>query len=337
MMDVPRSHAEQGLAPLRGLLTSEEVNEVVINPDGGVWVEYAGQEHMQRWDSEIPAARLKALGNHLAGETKNQLGPKHPIVSGRIMVFDQSMRVQIIVPPAIGDGISVSIRKYVSRVLDVAEVGFLDGQSIDVDGERRRRLEELRGLALAGDLQTLLRRAVDERLNMLVSGGTSSGKTTLARAILAMSDRDERMVTIEDAPELHLPHPNNVALIADRVDGSERSPARLLESTLRMRPDRLILGEIRGVEAFNFLEAINTGHPGSISTIHADSPKLALERMAMMVLRAGLNQTRADVVEYATRTIDLVVQVGRHGGQRGVLQVYMPALAKEDSKVPPSA
>ena len=243
------------------------------------------------------------------------------------MVFDQSMRVQIIVPPAIGDGISVSIRKYVSRVLDVAEVGFLDGQSIDVDGERRRRLEELRGLALAGDLQTLLRRAVDERLNMLVSGGTSSGKTTLARAILAMSDRDERMVTIEDAPELHLPHPNNVALIADRVDGSERSPARLLESTLRMRPDRLILGEIRGVEAFNFLEAINTGHPGSISTIYADSPKLALERMAMMVLRAGLNQTRADVVEYATRTIDLVIQVGRYGGRRGVLQVYMPALA----------
>ena len=96
-----------------------------------------------------------------------------------------------------------------------------------------------------------------------------------------------------------------------------------------MRPDRLILGEIRGVEAFNFLEAINTGHPGSISTIHADSPKLALERLAMMVLRAGLNQTRADVVEYGTRTIDLIVQVGRRGGERGVVQVYMPALDVE--------
>ena len=329
MNEIPRSHAEQGLGPLRGLLTSDEVNEVVINPDGGVWVEYAGVEHMQRWEGEIPEPRLKMLGNHLAGETKNQLGPKHPIVSGRVHLFGQSVRVQIIVPPAIEGGISVSIRKYVSRVLDVGEVGFLGGQSVDVDAERRKRLEELRGLALTGELQTLLRRAVDERLNMLVSGGTSSGKTTLARAILAMSDRNERMVTIEDAPELHLPHPNNVSLIADRRDGSERSPARLLENTLRMRPDRLILGEIRGVEAFNFLEAINTGHPGSISTIHADSPKLALERMAMMVLRAGLNQTRADVVEYATRTIDLIVQVGRRGGERGVVQVYMPALPGE--------
>ena len=284
---------------------------------------------MQRWDGEIPQSRLQTLGNHLAGETKNQLGPKHPIVSGRIVVFGQSMRVQTIVPPAIGSGISVSIRKYVSRILDVGEVGFLGGQSLDVDAERRDRLDELRGLANAGDLQALLRRAVDERLNMLVSGGTSSGKTTLARAILAMSDRGERMVTIEDAPELHLPHENNVALIADRRDGSERSPARLLESTLRMRPDRLILGEIRGVEAFNFLQAINTGHPGSISTIHADSPKLALERLAMMVLRVGLNQTRADLVEYATRTIDLIIQVGRRRDERGVVQVYMPSVEPE--------
>ncbi len=298
MNEIPRSHAEQGLGPLRGLLTSDEVNEVVINPDGGVWVEYAQQEHMIRWEGDIPLSRLQTLGTHLASESKNQLGSKHPIVSGRVMVFGQSMRVQIIVPPAIEHGISVSIRKYVSRILDVCEVGFLGGQSVDVDAERRHRLEELRGLAHAGDLQALLRRAVDEKLNILVSGGTSSGKTTLARAILAMSDRAERMVTIEDAPELHLTHPNNVALIADRRDGSERSPARLLESTLRMRPDRLILGEIRGLEAFNFLEAINTGHPGSISTIHADSPKLALERMAMMVLRAGLNQTRTDVVDY---------------------------------------
>ena len=94
-----------------------------------------------------------------------------------------------------------------------------------------------------------------------------------------------------------------------------------------MRPDRLILGEIRGVEAFNFLEAINTGHPGSISTIHADSPHLALERMAMMVLRAGLNLSRDDVIAYARSTIDLVIQTGRHEGRRGVLQVFMPALA----------
>lgn len=326
-MDAPASYAEQGLGALRSVLMSEDVNEVVINPDGGIWVEYVSAAHMQPWDGEIPFDQLKRLGAHLAGEAKTQLGAKHPIVSGRIHVFGQSMRVQVIVPPAIEHGVSVSIRKYVSRILDVCEVGFLEGRQIDVEGARRERLNHLGELAAAGNLAELLRLAVDGRLNMLVSGGTSSGKTTLARAILSMAHPEERMVTIEDAPELHLPHRNAVGLIAERRSDSERSPARLLESTLRMRPDRLILGEIRGAEAFNFLEAINTGHPGSISTIHADSPLLALERMAMMVLRAGLNLSRADVIDYARATIDLVIQTGRRGGRRGVLEVFMPALA----------
>ncbi len=322
----PSSYAEQGLLPLHTLLTSEDVNEVVINPDKSIWVEYAGQAHMQKWDGVIPPERLKRLGAHLAGETKNQLGPKNPIVSGRVQVFGQSMRVQVIVPPAIEDGVSVSIRKYVSRILDLGEIGFLMGGQVDVENQRRERLDRLRKLADAGDLQNLLRLAVDQRLNMLVSGGTSTGKTTYARAILSLVDREERMVTIEDALELHLPHANTVSLVADRITDSQRSPARLLESSLRMRPDRLILGEIRGAEAFNFLEAINTGHPGSISTIHADSPQLALERMAMMVLRAGMGLSREDVIDYARSTIDLVIQMGRHGGKRGVLQVFMPAL-----------
>ena len=322
----PASYAEQGLAPLRALLVSEDVNEVVINPDRSIWVERAGMGHMERWDGAIPSDRLKRLGAHLAGETKNQLGPNNPIVSGRMHVFGQSMRVQVIVTPAIEADVSVSIRKYVSRILDVDEVGFLMGKQVDVEDQRRDRLAQLRALAKEGDLPGLLRLAVGQRLNMLVSGGTSSGKTTLARAILSMTDRRERMVTIEDAPELHLPHPNTVSLVADRRANSERSPARLLESALRMRPDRLILGEIRGPEAFNFLEAINTGHPGSISTIHADSPQLALERMAMMVLRAGLDLGRDDVIDYARATIDLVIQTGRHDGRRGVLQVFMPAL-----------
>ena len=323
----PASYAEQGLLPLRALLVDEGVNEVVINPDESIWVEHAHKGHMERWDGAILAVRLSALGGHLAGESGNRLGKDHPIVSGRIHVFGQSMRVQVIVPPAIEAGVSVSIRKYVSRILDLGEVSFLMGAEVDVESRRLERLEELRRLAEAGDLANLMHRAVAEKLNILVSGGTSSGKTTLARAIMSMTDRGERMVTIEDAPELHLPHPNTVSLVADRRADSERSPARLLESALRMRPDRLILGEIRGAEAFNFLEAINTGHPGSISTIHADSPQLALERMAMMVMRAGLDLSRQDIIDYARATIDLVIQTGRHEGRRGVLQVFMPALA----------
>ena len=325
-MTAPATYSEQGLAPLRDLLVSEDVNEVVINPDMSVWVEHAGHATMQGCHVAIPSDRLKRLGTHLVGETGNQIGPDNPIVSGRVQVFGQSMRVQVIMPPAIEAGVSVSIRKYVSRILDIGEVSFLMGGQVDAEGQRRERLARLHALAEVGDLSNLLRLAVDQRLNMLVSGGTSSGKTTLARAIMAMADRGERIVTIEDAPELHLPHPNKVALVADRRTDSERSPDRLLECALRMRPDRLILGEIRGPEALNFLEAINTGHPGSISTIHADSPYLALERMAMMVLRAGLSLSRDDVLEYARATVDLVIQTGRHEGRRGVLQVFMPAL-----------
>ncbi len=325
------SHAEHELRELRALLTADDVNEVTLNPDGAVWVERADADHMIRTDHRFALAKIRQLSDHLAGETANKLGPKHPLVSGSFLAFGQSLRVQIVVPPAVEHGASLSIRKYVSRILDVREIGFLEGRQISVEGERRKRLGEIAGLAREGHLAELFARAITERMNILVSGGTSSGKTTVARALLSLAHRDERLVTIEDARELHLPHENSVALIAERTAGSERTPARLLVSALRMRPDRLILGEMRGEEALAFLEAINTGHPGSISTIHADSPVLALERLALMVMQAGTRQTRRDVLDYAARTIDLIVQVGKRGGRRGVLEVFMPALERGEA------
>jgi type IV secretion system protein VirB11 len=322
------SHAEHDLRDLRALLVSEDVNEVAINPEGAVWVERADAEHMIRTEHRFPPGKVLQLGRHLAGETMNRLGDRRPIVSGGLQAFGQALRVQIVAPPAVEAGASLSIRKYVSRILDVAEIGFLHGRQVSVEGKRRARLAELAQLAEAGRLQELFEQAIAQRMNILVSGGTSSGKTTVARALLSLADRAERLVTIEDARELHLPHPNSVALIAERDAASERTPMRLLMAALRMRPDRLILGEMRGEEALAFLEAINTGHPGSISTIHADSPVLALERLALMVLRTGTRQSRGDVLDYAGRTIDLIVQVGRKGGRRGVLEVFVPALQK---------
>ena len=322
-----RSHAEHDLRELRPLLVAEDVNEVVINPDGAVWSERADAEHMVRTGHHFPPGKVQQLSKHLAGETMNRLGPKHPIVSGSLHAFGQVLRVQIVVPPAVEEGASLSIRKYVSRILDVGEIGFLEGRQVSVEGLRRKRLAELAKLAEAGELAKLFQRAIDHRMNILVSGGTSSGKTTVARALLSLTDRAERLVTIEDARELHLPHENSVALISERVATSERTPAKLLMAALRMRPDRLILGEMRGEEALSFLEAINTGHPGSISTIHADSPVLAMERLALMVMRTGIGQSRRDVLEYARCTIDLIIQVGRRHGRRGVLEVHMPALA----------
>jgi len=324
---VSASHAEHDLRELRELLTSEKVNDVAINPDGVVWAERIEAEHMVRTGHYFPPGKVLQLAKHLAGETANALSRKHPIVSGGLRAFGQVLRVQIIVPPAVEAGASLSIRKYVSRILDVGEIGFLEGRHVSVEGKRRERLVEIAKLAEAGRLPELFQQAIDQRMNILVSGGTSSGKTTVKRALLSLTHRAERLVTIEDARELHLPHENSVALLAERGETFERTPAKLLVSALRMRPDRLILGEMRGDEALAFLEAIKTGHPGSISTIHADSPVLALERLALMVMRIGTRQSRQDVLEYATRTIDLIVQVGRRRGQQGVLEVFVPALS----------
>jgi type IV secretion system protein VirB11 len=329
MLDTPEptSQAEHDLRDLRALLTSDDVNEVVINTDGAVWIERADAAHMIRIEHRFPPGKIKTLSETLAGETNNRIGPKHPLVSGGLTAFGQSLRVQIVVPPAVERGASISIRKYVSRILDLREISFLKGRQVSVEARRLTKLREIAEMAQAGRLSELLGRAVRDRLNILVSGGTTTGKTTVARALLSVADPRERLVTIEDAPELNLPHENNVALIAERAEGSERSPAQLLVSSLRMRPDRLILGEMRGEEALAFLEAINTGHPGSISTIHANSPVLALDRLALMVMRTGTRLTRAGVLEYAARTIDLIVQVGRDEGRRGVEEVFMPALA----------
>lgn len=320
------SYAEQGLAPLRDLLTSDRVNEVVINPDGAVFVEHADAAHMAPASHvEMSERAIRDLGSHLAGETGNALGEDHPIVSGRVNVFGADMRVQVVVPPAVERGVSLSIRKYVSHVLEADAIGFVAGGQMDLEGKRRERQRSLAADIEAGDLPSLFRRVVDQRLNILVSGGTSSGKTTIARALLAMADADERLVTIEDAVELRPTHANTVALVASRRADSDRTAGKLLQSALRMRPDRLVLGEIRGAEAYDFLEAINTGHPGSITTVHADSPELALERMALMVMQTGVRLSRADVIEYARRTIDMIVQVGRRDGKRGVLEISLPA------------
>jgi type IV secretion system protein VirB11 len=322
----PVSYVEQYLKPLQPYLTDDNINEVNINPDGSIFVEDAGESHMRQIDVVLSAQAIKQLGAQLAGETKNTLGTQQPIVSGRVVVWGAPLRVQVVVEPAIESGVSLSIRKYVTRILAPDEIGFVAGRQINVDDDRIERQKAILDMAEQGHIQELMRQAIDEKFNILISGGTSSGKTTMARAMIAMAEPLERIITIEDAQELYPPHKNQVALIADRRKDSERLPSRLLESCLRMRPDRIILGEIRGMEAYDFLEAINTGHPGAITTIHADSPSLALDRLAMMVMRAGVQMTHSEIINYACKTIDLVIQVGRRNGKRGVLQVFLPSI-----------
>jgi type IV secretion system protein VirB11 len=171
----------------------------------------------------------------------------------------------------------------------------------------------------------LLRDAVKARRNILISGGTSSGKTTFLNSLLAEIPDDERLVLIEDTAELHLKQENAVGLIAARGELSEAqmSAEDLLIAALRMRPDRIILGELRGIEAFTFLRAVNTGHPGSMTTIHADTPQRAIEQLALLVLQAGSKLARDDVRHYVRESVDVFVQLERRAGKRRVAQVLV--------------
>jgi type IV secretion system protein VirB11 len=160
---------------------------------------------------------------------------------------------------------------------------------------------------------------------MLISGGTSTGKTTFLNALLREIPADERLILIEDTPELELTHNNSVGMVAARsaLGESDVRAEDLLIAALRMRPDRIILGELRGVEAFTFLRAVNTGRPGSMTTIHADSPARAIEQLALLVLQAGSRLGREDVRHYVRESIDVFVQLERQAGQRKIAQVLM--------------
>jgi type IV secretion system protein VirB11 len=170
-----------------------------------------------------------------------------------------------------------------------------------------------------------LRAAIAARRTILISGGTSTGKTTFLNAMLREIPSTQRIVLVEDTPELSLPdhagHPGNgVGLIAVKGDQGEARVTTddLVQAALRLRPDRIVVGELRGREAVSFLRAINTGHPGSFSTVHANSPIGAMEQIGLMVMQAGLGLSRRETLAYAASVIDLVVQLDRNGGQRRI-------------------
>jgi hypothetical protein len=152
-----------------------------------------------------------------------------------------------------------------------------------------------------------------------------------ARKILSFVSEAERLITIEDAAELRPTQPNTVTLMADR-EARERSADQLLTATLRMRPDRIVLGEVRGKEAMTFLEAINTGHGGSLTTLHAETPQLAIQRFAIAALKTDVPMTYQDMIHYITRSIDVIIQAGRHEGARGITEFYLPSVETEKTE-----
>jgi type IV secretion system protein VirB11 len=310
------------LAPFAPLLARADVTDIFVNKPGEVWVETLGGELERRAAPDLDESSLWRLARQIASLTHQGISREHPLLAA---VLPDGARVQIAAPPATRGPLALAIRKHVVADLtldDYARAGAFDQARRDnLEGaELDRRLE---AMLASGQTAEFLRAAVQGRKNIIVSGGTSTGKTTFLNALLKEISREERLIVIEDTPEVQLDHPNAVGLVAVRGElGEARVDAdTLLQASLRMRPDRIILGELRGAEAYSFLRAVNTGHPGSVTTVHADSPRGALDQVALMVLQAGANLSRSEIVDYVKGVVDVFVQLSRKDGRRIVSQI----------------
>ena len=319
----PTSYLEQYFEPFREWLSRDDIVELAINPNGEVWVEVAGDATMRPAGKRVEAKAAQNLAQSIVGDAKARVSEKNPLVSGKIDYAGRPLRVQIAVPPAIEQGASITIRLFAPKTAREFTPAFLFGEAVSLETLRREKMRKVADLSQA-NLDQALQSLIEDRLNILVSGGTSTGKTTFARNLMSHVDHGERLITIEDAFELFPDQPNTVSLLSERSATSQRSANALLQASLRMRPDRIIVGELRGSEALTYLEAINTGHGGSVSTIHAETAELAIDRLAIMVLQAGTPLTFAEVREYIRKSIDVIVQLGRSDGRRGITEFYLP-------------
>ena len=325
------SYLDTYLGQLDAALSDPAVMELAINADGSIWLERAGQIHMTPSGlAALPARSVRDLASQIANSTSNTFTEIAPLVSAAVKYRDLMLRCQVVGSPAVSGGTVIGIRVFRSRQGDVLRVAksfsFLRGQENSLEEERRAMVAEIRAGSEGPDIEAFLGKLVSERLNVIVSGGTSTGKTELGRKLLEMVAPNERIVTIEDSLELLPGQPNTVSLIAQRDEASPRSAAKLLQATLRLRPDRIILGELRGSEASTFLDAINTGHSGSFTTLHAHSARKAMDRLALLVMAQGTKLSFGDVIRYLQTSIDVILQMGRVGDQRGIMEMYFPGL-----------
>lgn len=310
------------LAPFAPWLDRPDITDILVNRPGEVWIDGAGG--FQRIESpDVTDVMLQRLAQQIAAHTAQGVSREHPLLAATL---PDGARVQVVTPPATRQHVAIAIRKHVVQDLTLADydsAGAFAHAKRAGSSERKAADDELGALLDRGELTTFFSKAVKQGRNIVISGGTGTGKTTFLNALLKEIPETDRVLVIEDTPEVKLTRPNALGLVAV---GSELGETRvgvdeLLRASLRMRPDRLMVGEIRGPEAFTFLRAVNTGHPGSLTTVHADSPEGALEQIAFMTLQAGLTLTRADIIDYAKSVIDIVVQLGRVQGRRSVNSV----------------
>jgi len=300
------------LAPFREWLDRDTVTEILVNRPGEVWIEDAAQPGMQRVATpEIDDKLVQRLAEQVARVSHQGINREHPLLGA---VLPDGARVQFCGPPASREHWIMAIRRH--RRLDLPLDAYDSGplRSFEHDALPDAQQEPI----------AHLREAIRQRRTILISGGTSTGKTTFLNAMLQEIPADERVVLVEDTPELKLPGANGVGLVAVKGELGEAKVTsnELLQAALRLRPDRIVLGELRGAESVSFLRAINTGHPGSFSTIHANSLRGALEQLALMVMQTGIGLARGDTIAYAASVIDVIVQLKRDStGNRGIAAI----------------
>ncbi|MBA4305362.1 MAG: P-type DNA transfer ATPase VirB11 [Sphingopyxis sp.] len=306
------------LAPFEAWLAADDVTEILVNQPHEVWVERMGADEMECHDAPaIDAQLLERLAQQVARISHQGINRESPLLAA---ILPGGARIQIVLPPATRGSVAIAIRKHVLH--DMTVDGYL-AQCRPGSLNAPKSELSLSALLEKGDVSTFLKRAVAMRKTILLSGGTSSGKTTLLNALLKEIPQNERVIAIEDTPEIKLGRNNSIGLVAVSGDQGEARVTieELMRASLRMRPDRLIVGELRGAETVTFLRAINTGHPGSISTIHASTTEGAFEQLALMCMQADLGLGRNETIDYARSMIDIIVQLDRKNGQRSIADI----------------
>ncbi len=290
-----------GHGPLDRLLVDDTVTEIMVNGPYDIWIERGGRLYKSdvRFNDET---HLMRMINKMVAQVGRRIDEGSPMVDARL---PDGSRVNAVIPPLSLSGPLITIRKFSRRRLtleDMIQLGTLNAESVE-----------------------FLQRCVRAQLNLLISGGTGSGKTTLLNALSTAIPEDERIVTIEDAAELRLNQTHVLRLESRPKDlaGENEVPIReLVRNSLRMRPDRIVVGEVRGQEALDMLQAMNTGHDGSLSTIHANSPRDALARVETMVLMSGFDLPVRAIREQVAAALDGIVHIERfEDGSRRVASI----------------
>ena len=326
------------LRPIQAWLDQDNVAEVCVNRPGEVWIEEQGARGMTR--KEVPAMSkdsLTLLAGQVAAGSHQSVNARTPLLSAALPTRE---RIQVVLPPVAIDGGGFAIRRQVVQRLsleDYAARGAFQRARVTAADHRSPLDLHLAELLAAHEWQAFLTAAVAGRKNLLIVGGTSTGKTTFFNALAREIPQEERLVSLEDTPELELPQPNVLRMVASKGGQGQAQVTiqDLLEASLRLRPDRILLGELRGSEAYTFLQAVNTGHPGSISTLHADSPRAAFERLTLMVMQANLGLRRDEILDYVRSVVEVIVQLTRlPNGERIVSEINFAQAGEGNAGVP---